>query len=362
MRICYIGDGQSVHNHFMIDWFRKRGHNLLFLTDTPEYSPHCEVREVVKRHGGGPLRHLIAGWRVRSMIHQWQPDIVHAHNITGYGYWGGMSGFSPLVMTAWGSDLLVFAKNSLLVRKMAQFSMRRADLITADANDLCDTAARLAGNKADVRLLQWGVDLDEFDKELTESVRDNYRDGKEIVFLSTRRLRPIYNIDVIIKAYAAIRNKIPPSRLIIVGEDFLSEQLKNLCQDLKIEQHTHFTGWVERDDYVNIMKSADIFISIPTSDSTALSLLEAFAARSAVITGDLKANKEWITDNQNGLLVEPQNVDALADAMVDAASDPERINQWGEFNRIMVEERGERQKEMLRLERMYEELLCKKKT
>ncbi len=362
MRICYIGDGQSIHNHFMIDWFRKRGHSLLFLTDTPEYSPDCEVKAVVKRHGGGPLRHLLAGWRVRAMIRQWKPDIVHAHNVTGYGYWGALAGFSPLVMTAWGSDLLVFAKNSLLVRKMAQFSLRRADLITADANDLCAVAARLTGKNADVRLLQWGVDLDEFDRELTESVRDNYRDGKEIVFLSTRRLRPIYNIDVIIKAYAAIQSKIPPSRLIIVGDDFLNDQMKSLCQELQIEQHTHFTGWVEREEYVDIMKAADVFISIPTSDSTALSLLEAFTARSAVITGDLRANREWITDHQNGLLVEPQNVDALANAMVDAASDKMRINQWSESNRTMVEDRGERHKEMLRLEKMYEELLCKKKT
>ena len=354
MRICYIGDGGSVHNHFMVEWFVKRGHAVLFLTDTPEKAPACEVRAVAPRHGRS-WRHLSAAWRVRRAIREWKPDVVHAHNVTGYGYWGALCGFHPLFLTAWGSDLYLLAKKNLLVRLVVGHTLRQADLITADARDLCRAARELGGGKQEIRLWQWGVNLAQWDLPFPAERREQIRQGADWVFISTRRLRPIYNIDVILRAFAETAARHPSCRLIVVGEDELSESLRGLARELGIAEAVTFTGWVEQDALQDFMRSADVFISVPSSDSTALSLLEAFAARNTIITADLEANREWIVNQKNGLLVPPGNVEALRDAMTWTREHREEIASWRAFNRRLVEERGDREAEMARLEAWYYE-------
>ncbi len=361
MRICFIGDGDSIHNHFMVEWFLKQGHEILFLTDTPETFPYPDVqRWIVPRHGGGIFRHLRAARQVRWWIRQWKPDLVHAHNVTGYGYWGAFSGFSPLVITAWGSDLNIISKQNSVFRSIISFCLRRADLITGDAEDLCQTARSLTGNRIDVRCLQWGIDFETFANEPDAIVRDRIRNGKDFVFLSTRRLRPIYNIDTIIQAYAKAYPHMPSSRLLIVGDDQLKPELESLVQSLNLTDHIHFTGWLPQDVLIQTLHSADVFLSIPTSDSTALSLLEAFAARLPVIVADLPANREWIVPGKNGILVTPGDIDSLADAMIELTHNPFRNLEWGRLNRQIVEERGNRETEMRKLVTWYRELISPK--
>jgi glycosyltransferase involved in cell wall biosynthesis len=359
MKICYIGDGKSVHNHFMIDWFQKRGHQLLFLTDTPEYSPNCEVKQVAPHQGWGPFRHLIAAWKTRRFIKKWKPDIVHAHNVTGYGYWGALSGFSPLVVTSWGTDLNLIPSTSKNVYSWILYTLKKADLITADAEALCNTARTFAGKEADIRLLQWGVDLSDFNRIVGIDILRRYRGTADIVFISNRRLRPLYNIDKIIKAFSIVLSNGPKCRLLVIGEDEEKQNLHDLVRGLGIQDHVYFTGWLERIDLIQSLLCSDVFISIPSSDSTALSLLEAFSAKLPVIVTDLPANREWIEDRKNGFLIDPENLQMIADSMLELAFDPVRRKRWGEHNRTIVEEKGNRNIEMKRLETWYRELLEK---
>lgn len=357
MRIAYVGDGASVHNHFMTSWFVEQGHDVLFLTDTPDPNLAGEVREVAPRSGGGWLRHIRAAFAVRKALTEWAPNILHAHNVTGYGYWAALSGFHPLVMTSWGSDLLVLPKSSPFVEMMVRWSLRNADLITADANSLGETARDLVGRPTDVRSLQWGVDLSEFRSDPPPDFRDRLRGDADFVFLSTRRLRPLYNIPIIIDAFASISPRERNARLVIVGEDELSDSLRTQAEQLSLEDRIYFTGWLSREELVYALLCCDAYLTIPSSDSTPLSLLEAFAARLPVIASDLPAIREWITPRENGVLVAPGFKKPLREAMVELISDPERALEWGRQNRAMVEQRADRNREMRKLLKWYQEFV-----
>ncbi|MBN2325994.1 MAG: glycosyltransferase [Candidatus Omnitrophica bacterium] len=354
MKICYLGDGGSVHNHFMVEWFLRRGHEILFLTDDPGSFPFTQVMQVIApRHGWGPLRHLYAALQVRRWIQRWAPDVVHAHNVTGYGYWGALSGFTPLVLTAWGSDLNILADQNPLVRFAVSHALRKADFITGDAEALCRKARELSGEKIDVRLFQWGIDFAQFQHEPDDEYRRWIRGGRDLVFISTRRLRAVYNIDVIIRAFKKALSHLPSSRLILVGDDADKQKLEELTGELDVGDHVLFTGWLSQDKLIDALLSSDVFLSVPSSDSTALSLLEAFAARLAVIVSDLPANHEWIEEGRNGLFSAPGDEDRLAAAMIEIARDSARIAEWGRINRRIAEERGDREKEMQKLEAWY---------
>ncbi len=356
MRIAYIGDGGSIHNHFMVDWFRQRGHEVLFLTDQPDEAIQCEMVQVAPSPGGGPWRHIKAIINTRKALREWKPDIVHAHNITGYGYWAACTGFSPFMMTSWGSDLLVYPQQNPLVRWAVEFSLRKADWVTADAESLCEAAREIVGDKIEVRLLQWGVDPSQFDQSLGEQALLQWRGDAEVVFISNRRLRPIYNIDVILRAFAQALPRMPKVRLLVVGDDTERGKLEALSRELGIHEHTVFVGWLPQEELHMALLASDVYVSVPSSDSTALSLLEAFAARLPVIVADLPASREWVQAGGNGLLVPPGEVEALAGAMRELAGSQEKRRLWGEINRGIVEERGNREKEMRKLEQWYVEL------
>ena len=360
MRICYIGDGGSIHNRFMVNWFVQHGHEILFLTDTPDDEMEGESIRVVPRFGGGFLRHLLAGYRTWKIIRKWKPDIVHAHNITGYGYWGALCGFQPLVMTSWGTDLNIYAHRNAIVYNMVRFCLRKCRFLTADAKALCEMARSIGGNGLDVRLLQWGVDFTAFDAPLDSGLKIENRKNADLVFISTRRHRPIYNIETIIRAYHLVHQQYPGSRLIITGEDDLTEQLKNLVIDLDLLNSVDFAGWTDREKLTGLLRSSDVFLSVPSSDSTALSLLEAFAAGLAVIVSDLPANYEWIEPGANGHLVKTADVNALANTMLDLAGNPQKVREWGTKNRQIVKERGDRDKEMRKLEAWYRDVISNK--
>ena len=89
------------------------------------------------------------------------PDIVHAHYTTSYGYLGARCGRHPLVMTAWGSDLLVTPFATPWMRWLTGWTLRRADLITGDSQSLVD-AAHSYHPRAAVHCIHWGVDLARF--------------------------------------------------------------------------------------------------------------------------------------------------------------------------------------------------------
>lgn len=344
----------------MIDWFTRAGHEVLFLTDTPEQITNCEVIQVAPRLGYKYMRHLYATWNVRKAIRRWKPDIVHAHNLTGYGYWGALCGFHPLVMTAWGTDVNVFPDLNPVFRFLIRYSLLKADLITADAVALCEATRKLIDSDREVRLHQWGVDMEQFDCPIVEATQHKARDDADFVFISNRRLRELYNIDKIIKAFAQALPHMNRAKLIVVGDDIQSDELKALAAELDISDSIWFTGWTEHQEMLDALRSSDVYLSIPKTDSTALSLLEAMAAGLPVITGDLEANHEWIEHRKNGLLVEPGNVEALAEAMVWMFQHQSEIIEWGTDNRRIVVERGNRQTEMKKLEAWYEALIERK--
>lgn len=80
---------------------------------------------------------------------------------------------------------------------------------------------------------------------------------------------------------------------------------------------------------------AKIWVSIPESDATSISLLEAMSMGCVPVVSDLPANREWITDGDNGLIVRDVNTDFFSEAM-------QRINaaEAAELNRKIVAEKA----------------------
>jgi hypothetical protein len=132
--LCLLGDANSVH---LQRWAREmivRGFHVSVVTARPQ--PIEGVEQCVL----SPVRRSVDWLRrvgeARRFVERLAPDIVHAHYISSYGYLAARCARHPLVMTAWGSDLLLTPRYSTLMRWLTGWTLRRADLITGDSLDL----------------------------------------------------------------------------------------------------------------------------------------------------------------------------------------------------------------------------------
>jgi glycosyltransferase involved in cell wall biosynthesis len=286
---------------------------------------------------------------VRELARTFQPDLVHGHYVTSYGLWAAACGLKvPKVMTAWGSDILVTPKESRLMRWVVGWTLRRADLITADSLDMVEEISSYHPS-ASVQQILWGADTDKF-------VPGHPATDFEVI--SLRSWEPNYNIDLIIEAFARFVSMRPHSHALLhlLGGGSMESILQERVASLRLLQQVRFHGRVGDQAMVDAIGRCRASVSVPTSDATSVSVLESMACGLPVIASDLPANRQWI-DQRGGIIVPVRDIDALTNALVTIHDQPAQAQAQGSFNRARVVKEGSRRGQMDRMWQLYEQML-----
>lgn len=127
------------------------------------------------------------------------------------------------------------------------------------------------------------------------------------LFFSNRILNSNYNIDKVILHFAKIRLQNTKAKLVIANEGDEKDNLKTLCHELKITDSVEFIGFITQNQQDEIYKKSGFYYTLPTSDATSVSLLEAMAWGCIPIVSNIPANREWIENLKNGIIL--SNVD-----------------------------------------------------
>jgi glycosyltransferase involved in cell wall biosynthesis len=113
---------------------------------------------------------------------------------------------------------------------------------------------------------------------------------------------PLYRIEDILIEFNALC-KDSDGQLILAGKGSLTEKLKGFTTLHELTNQVTFTGFVTKtQNKANYLKSK-FFISIPKSDGTSISLLEAMAYGCIPMLSDIPANREWVEDGKNGIII-----------------------------------------------------------
>lgn len=280
---------------------------------------------------------------------QIKPDVLHAHYVTNYGFFGGFANFKPYVITAWGNDVLNVLQNFLLgfARSfMAAFVLKKADLITADAPHLVQRFINLGFNQQKILLINFGVDTDKF--------KPNHARKQGATVISTRRLEPLYNVRSFIEAIPQVVKQVPEAKFVVVNTGSQEHCLKQRIKNLGLSDRVRFIGQVSNNDMPNILNQADVYVSTSLSDGgIAMSTAEAMACELPIIITDNSCNSQWIKD---GMLVPNNDVEALSKAIVTTLQTLEAQPSYGQANRTFVMQHDNYQKEMLEMEKTYYDL------
>jgi glycosyltransferase involved in cell wall biosynthesis len=332
LRLAFVGNAASVHVQRWVEEFRDRGNECLLAT--VENDPIEGVNCVDISNGlPTPAGLFLRVHRLRQLLRAFAPHIVHAHYALDYGTWAALAGVHPLVLTCWGSDLYSAPSLSSLSRWKVTRALRSADLVTADSRDLLTTAVRLGASAGRTLEVVLGVNTQKFQPAQHERSR-----CKPIV-LSTRRLEPLYHVGDLLMAVHALACKDVPCSLHIASHGILEKALLRQARDLGLTNDVQFTGRLTDEDLVGEYRSADLYVTVPEYDGTAVSLLEAMASGLPVVASDVPANRQWLGDG-GGLLVPVGDVRRLAEAIGQLLADPAERLTMGTRNRALALQHG----------------------
>ena len=140
--------------------------------------------------------------------------------------------------------------------------------------------------------------------------------------------------------------------------DSQNPELQQLAVSLNVIKYTEFISkLVDYNELPEMLYGVDIFISVPSSDSSSISLLEAMACGLPVIVSDIPANHEWVTDGWNGIIVPVRDPEKLAEAILHLIEKPDLMRLFGERNARIIREKADREKHMAHMEELYQQLL-----
>jgi L-malate glycosyltransferase len=138
----------------------------------------------------------------------------------------------------------------------------------------------------------------------------------------TRGFHPYYGIDVVVRAFAEVQRSYPEAQLDLVGGGALEESIRTLVSQLKLS-HVNFLGVASRHGIGKFYDRADIFVNASNLDNMPVSVLEAFAAGTPVVTTEPEGMKYIVTHERTGLLSKPGDARALAQNILRVLREPE---------------------------------------
>ncbi len=313
------------------------------------------------RYHLGPMTIRQVASDYQDLVETIQPDLVHALRIP---FEGMLASFTPepipLIVAIWGNDLTLHARGSLLMRRWTRRCLTRADGLCADAHrDL-----RLAKDwdlkpQAPTLVLpgSGGLDL----AAVQNAGRFNYEgygipDSAEWI-VNPRGLRPgSVHQKEFFAAIPKVFTEHPEAIFVCPGLQG-KPNVEAWVRSLGIGEHVFLLPLLPQKDLWSLMKRATLFVSPSSHDGTPNSLLEAMACGCFPVVGDIESLREWINHGENGLLVNPRDPKALANAILYALDHPHIRHIAAEINLALVENWAAQQATRPRIDAFYAKFL-----
>jgi glycosyltransferase involved in cell wall biosynthesis len=182
--------------------------------------------------------------------------------------------------------------------------------------------------------------------------------GRPVV-LSARHLHPVYNQETIVAAFSRVLREIPDALLVLrlhSSDPAYLATLQRRIEDCGLRSSIRPVGTLPYERLGELYRLAHVTVSVPFSDGTPMSVLEAMACGSAPVVSDLPSLKEWIRDGWNGDLVHPNDSSTLATRIVRLLEDAAVRSAYAKRNLEIVQTRATQHANMATMEALYREI------
>jgi glycosyltransferase involved in cell wall biosynthesis len=324
MKICLIGNQNIFIYNFAKYYIQEHGFEV-YLISRNSVNYTAESFGFLKIYYLKSERLVSKICAIRNLIKKIKPDIVHCFYLS-------RDAIAPCLLyprkfkyvcSIFGSDIYWETKRNFDCWLKGMI-LKLCDVITFNSyqmvKDLLKLYPFLPIEK--IKPIVWGVDFDLFnkvDRSKIDQKRVELGLSDEIIVLSYRGFKSIYNQDIIFKAIPLVVQKYKQVKFIfILGNTKLSaiRPLLDYVPPEILQNHVilvdRFLGSKELSVFLNI---SDIVINIPKTDQIAQSLLETLASKAIPILSDLKVYRDLLVDRENALFLNEVNERELADCI-----------------------------------------------
>jgi len=331
MKILHVETGRHLYGGpqqviYLVSALQERGHDCTLVCppetgiDSAARSADIQVRNLFC---AGDLD-LPFAYRLTQYIQSSGPDLVHCHSRRGADVLGGLAvSFSdvPAVVSR--------RVDNTEMRLMAALRYRPFRKIIAISEAI---AAVLRDHDVDadkIEVIRDAVDTARFEKPVdVDAFRKEFGIPEEATIIGAAgQLIPRKGHRYLLQAIADLRHKHPDIRLIIFGEGHLNNQLRAQAASLNLGEVVQFAGF--REDLDDFMGAFDLFVHPALAEGLGVVTLKAAAAGVPVIGFDAGGLPEAIKDGETGILVAPENVEELRDAIATLVVDADLRHRMG---------------------------------
>jgi len=352
MRLVYLADAPYVHTRRWVEHFVWAGWDTHVISFRPAQIDGAHVHYIAGLERIGKLRYLAHAGRVRRLVRDLQPDILHALHLTSYGLLAGVCEVRPRLVSVWGTDILEAPGRTPFHLLITRYALSKADHVTATGFRLANATLRYAPRGKPVTVVPYGVDLTRF-----RPARNGAR-AEGVVIGSVGRLSREKGLDDLLRAAAQLIKRGAPIRVVLAGDGPERARLIKLAQQLEIETRVDFRGEVAHDQVPAVLNELDVFVMPSRAEGFGVAALEAAAMELPVVASRVHGIPDVVSDGATGLLVPPGDIASLADAISRLVSDAELRGKMGRAGRAFVEQRYRWEDNVAQMERLYRHVLA----
>jgi 1,2-diacylglycerol 3-alpha-glucosyltransferase len=155
--------------------------------------------------------------------------------------------------------------------------------------------------------------------------------SKSIVYMG--RLSYEKSLDILLEAFSLVARKRPNTQLMIIGDGPERNNLNKLTKRMIIQEKVIFTGFLKGEDLVLATQANDIFATPSKTETFGISVMEGMAAGLPVVAANARSFTEIISDRTDGLLVEPDNFEDMAEKILQLLENSTLLEQYSKAAR-----------------------------
>ncbi|MGI9232194.1 MAG: glycosyltransferase [Woeseiaceae bacterium] len=328
----FLGGPQQVI--YLINALRQRGHD-----NTLVCPPDSGINNVAREAGIRVQNLFCAGdldlpfaYRLSQYLKEAQPDIVHCHSRRGADILGGLAASIADIPTVVSRRV-----DNTEMRLMAALRYRPFKKVIAISGAIADVLLDRGVEAERLVVIRDAVDVSAFDvsPDCTEVRHSFGLDPQEFVVAAAGQLIPRKGHRYLLQAVADLHSRYPQLKLVVFGEGHLDNQLRAQAASLKLGDIVQFAGF--RDDLDDFLACFDLFAHPALAEGLGVAALKASAAKLPVVGFEAGGMVEAVAHEQTGLLVAPEDSEALAIAIARFVDDPESCRQFGEAGRLRMQ-------------------------
>ena len=362
IKILFLSSGASIHTIRWVNSLSRHSDLKINLVSQEKLVDNLSKKVIFNLLPfNGSLGYLFNFFKLKQIINDWQPDLIHASYASGYGLIANLVNFHPLVLSAWGSDIFEFPRKSYFHKKILELNLNNADLISSTSVVMAKEINNYVKNK-NIRITPFGIDTNQFRKVRIQNK------SKKITVGTIKNLSRIYGIDILIKGFEIAHKelfKLDPvlakkMRLKIVGSGEQKESLLALIDSLGLKDIASIKSRVKHDLVPLEMQEISIFCALSRQESFGVAVLEAFSLQIPVITSNKGGLPEVVLNGVTGLILDKLNPEAASKAIVKLVRDHKSRKIFGKNGRKFVKNKYSWDDSVNNIIKIYQSLLIEK--